>query len=106
MLKDETMRDLCMVMGFDITLRVASMETIQLSTKIKSKDIYPGVFGARLIKKFNKAYWTLTPEECEEVLKIVETCQQYEQRQDMDGLGGCVMMNLSDTLKLEGIKVN
>lgn len=106
MIKHDTMRDLCSIMGFEIALKVASMETIQLSTKIKSKDIYPGVFGARLIKKFNKAYWTLTPEECEEVLKIVETCQQYEQRQDMDGLGGCVMMNLSDTLKLEGIKVN
>ena len=106
MIKDDTMRDLCSIMGFGIALKVASMETIQLSTKIKSKDIYPGIFGARLIKKFNKAYWTLTPEECEEVLKIVETCQQYEQRQDMDGLGGCVMMNLSDTLKIEGIKVN
>jgi hypothetical protein len=93
-------------MGYDIALKVASMETIQLSTKIKSKDIYPGVFGARLIKKFNRAYWTMTPEECEEILKIVETCQQYEKRQDMDGLGGCVMMSLYDTLKLEGIKVN
>jgi hypothetical protein len=48
----------------------------------------------------------MTPEECEEILKILETCQAYEQRQDMDGLGGCVMMSLYDTLKLEGVKVN
>jgi hypothetical protein len=106
MLKKDTMCQLRLDMGYDIALKVASMETIQLSTKIKSKDIYPGVFGARLIKKFNRAYWTMTPEECEEILKIVETCQQYEKRQDMDGLGGCVMMSLYDTLKLEGIKVN
>ena len=105
MIKEDTMRDLCSIMGFTIALKVASMETIQLSTKIKTKDMYPWVFGARLIKKFNKAYY-ITIEECEEILKITETCQQYEQRQDMDGLGGCVMMNLSDTLKLEGIKVN
>ena len=99
------MNNLLLIMGYEVALMVASMETIQLSTKIKKKDIIAGAFGAKLIRKFNKAYWTMTPEECEEILKIVETCQLYEQRQDMNGLGGCVMMNLSDTLKLEGVKV-
>ena len=106
MLKIDTMCQLRLDMGYDIALKVASMETIQLSTKIKKKDMVAGAFGAKLIRKFNRAYWTMTIEECEEILKIVETCQSYEQRQDMNGLGGCVMMNLLDTLKLEGIKVN
>lgn len=106
MLKKDTMCQLRLIMGYNIALMVASMETIQLSTKAKKKDMVAGAFGAKLIRKFNRAYWTMTPEECEEILKIVETCQLYEQRQDMDGLGGCVMMSLYDTLKLEGIKVN
>jgi hypothetical protein len=105
MLKLETMCYLRLDMGYGVALKVASMETIQLSTKIKTKDIVLGAFSAKLIRKFNKAYWTMTPEECVEILKITEACQLYEQRQDMDGLGGCVSMSLSDTLKSEGIYV-
>jgi hypothetical protein len=105
MLKLNTMRDLWGVFGDEIALKVASMETIQLSTKIKKKDIVLGAFGAKLIRKFNKAYWTMTPEECVEILRIVETCQEYEQKLDMAGFGGCVAMSLLDTLKSEGIYV-
>ena len=84
----------------------SSLENIQLQRGVGTSTSGAGAFGARLIKKFNKAYWTMTPEECEEILKILDACKLYEQRQDMDGLGGCVMMSLYDTLKLEGIKVN
>lgn len=102
MLELETMKELVTIVGLDVALKVASMETVQLSIKLKNSDFLPGGFAKRVIKRFNRAHWTMQEVECANILDIVEACQLYEQEQSMDGFGGCIAVSLKCTLEREG----
>lgn len=100
MIKLETLKELEWLEGFQTVVYVISMETIQLSIKVKNKDFLPDGFSSRrIIKKFQKANWITSLEECHRILDITFACQEFEQREALVGLGGCVSKSLEEIIK-------
>lgn len=99
MIKLETLKELERLLGFQTLVYVISMETIQMSIKVKNKDFLPDGFSKRIIKKFQKANWITSLEECHKILDITFACQEFEQREALVGLGGCVSKSLEEIIK-------
>ena len=98
MLKLETLKELERLLGFQTMVHVISLETIQLSIKIKKKDVFPDGFNSRIIKKFQRANWSVSLEDCRKILDITFAAQEFEQREALVGLGGCVSKSLEEML--------
>lgn len=75
-------------------LTVAAL-ALNLTLKPKPKDLTtPGRFTARLNKKTKVLLWEEPPDVVDLVIKIRDAWNEYEQRQTLQGLGGCVPMKL------------
>ena len=76
---------------------VVSALAIKLTTKTKVKDFNsPGNFTNRINKKTRNLMWEEDPELIELVIRIRDAVAEYEQRQELNGLGGCVRKSLKD----------
>ena len=98
MLEFKTMEELVEILGLETALKVAAMETIHLSMKVKKEDFLPGGFANRIIKRFHKAHWSMDIVDCVKIFDLVEACQLYERNRDLAGLGGCLALDLKDIL--------
>lgn len=106
MFKPETCLELQNVLGFETMLQVVQMKTILSTTKPKKSDYgTTGAFGARCQKRFLKAS-ACGVERAEWLFKVLLVVADYETRQSLEGLGGCVAYPLCSMLEKDGLIAN
>ena len=83
----------------EIALSVVQILTINLTTKIKKKDMnVKGIFRDKILKKAKKALWQLDDDTFELSVKIWDVYPSWITRQEMHGLGGCTIKTFKELL--------
>lgn len=84
----------------ELALLVVSFHTIHLAEKAKTKDFTKeGKFVDRIVGKFNKFAWQQNKQKCDLAVSIGLALYDFEVKETLQGLGGCVFSKLSDIVK-------
>ena len=88
----------------DLAMMVVQIYTINLTTKIKPKDIStPGRFTEKVIKKSKKLFWQYEDCDIDLAISLWQCIHSWENRQAMHGLGGCEKKTFKELLELNNI---
>lgn len=88
-----------------LALMVVQIYTINLSTKIKPKDISnPGRFTEKIINKSKELFWQYSEANIELAILLWQCIHSWENRQAMHGLGGCEKKTFKELLELKDFK--
>ena len=95
----EMFDDLSKEFDSHIAMKVCMAIGIQLSIKLKDKDLLEeGYYTNRLIKKFKKVFWEETPEDLELIIKLWKVSYDYETTKTLQGTGGCEMKSFKQLI--------
>lgn len=86
----------------DIAILVVSALTINLSTKIKKKDLASdndSSFRKRIDNKTRTVLWEHSPETIDLVIEIRDALHEFQTRISMEGLGGCKVLTLKEIIE-------
>ena len=85
-----------------LALMVVQIYTINLTTKIRPKDIsHPGRFTEKVIEKSKKVLWQSEDSDVELAILLWQCIHSWENRQAMHGLGGCEKKTFKELLELK-----
>lgn len=90
----------------DIALTVVQILTINLSTKVKKKDMIEGGFRDKVLTKAKKVLWQVDNDTYELAVKIWDVYPSWDTRQSFHGLGGCTIKTFKELLDDEYIEVS
>ena len=84
----------------DLAMMVVQIYTINLTTKVKPKDIInTGRFTDKLIEKSKKVLWEYPIDDVELAISLWKCIHSWETRQTMYGIGGCEKKTFKELLK-------
>ena len=87
-----------------LALMVVQIYTINLTTKVKPKDIInTGRFTDKLIEKSKKVLWEYPIDDVELAISLWECIHSWETRQTMHGIGGCEKKTFKELLAEKSI---
>ena len=83
----------------EIALTVVQILTINLSKKIKKKDmIVKGIFRDKVLTKAKKVLWEVDDDTFDLAVKIWDVYPSWNTRQSLHGLGGCTIKTFKELL--------
>lgn len=102
MLKQDTLKELGALVGFEELVRVVTMQAILHTTKpvIKLED--PGAFDRKCKRKFARLLGE-DDQSAQRAMAMLMVCEEFELKRTLQGLGGCVEVPLEDLLGAAGI---
>jgi hypothetical protein len=101
MINIETLRELEALRGLDAVVRVAGIQSLLHTKKTKPRHLTEkGAFAGEVVERFSEL---LGEDKGSAQLALAELmgCLDYEQRQQLQGLGGCVVIPLADCIAKE-----
>lgn len=101
MIEIETFKALEQLRGTEAVVRVAGMQAILMSKKMRVKHItVSGSFAQECMDQF-AALLGESPESAAMAMGEMMGCTEYDQRQSLQGLGGCVAYPLAECIAKE-----